>query len=167
MAVITVVCQYFTLFSPQHNFVRSLIFIHAFEMEIKTEWFRCKLFIHFVLGIRNKIVLTGANFSWKFLAHLIRCLRSRKQLMNPCQICDFLSCSMLSEDYHSGRERMQVLRVSMITLSTSPSCPLLNVPSSMLLTFQPWQQMGEYHVEPRNSHEIQTDIYKENGRTGI
>lgn len=51
VAVITVTCQYFTLLFPT-TFVLA-IFTRSFQMETETEWFRCKLFIHFVLGIIN------------------------------------------------------------------------------------------------------------------
>lgn len=66
----------------------------------------CKLFLQFVLGIINEIVLTDDNFSCKFLACLIRYFRRRKQLMNACKICGFFSCSMFSEDCHSGKEQI-------------------------------------------------------------
>lgn len=126
------------------------------------------MFPHFVLGIINEIVLTDDNFSCKFLARLIRYLKRRKQLMNACKICGFFSCSIFfcrlpqcqGTNTVSQSINYYLKHEPILSCSKFPQLPLL-------LTYQPLQWVGEYHVELRNRQEIQTGIYKENGKIGV
>lgn len=88
--------------------------------------------------------------------------------MNACKICGFFSCSLFSDDCHSGKEQIIFSQGISDYLKHEPILSCSKLPQLPLpFTYQPWQWMGEYHVELRNRQEIQTGIYEENGKIGV